>query len=270
MFTGIGERGYLDLIRHIIEDGEHRVDRTGVGTRMIPHSVLEFDLEDEFPLITTKRVFFKGVVHELLWMLRGDGNIKYLNDNGVTIWDEWADMNGDLGPIYGVQWRKWMNMKGECIDQIAGVVDNIKQAPYSRRHLVSAWNVGEIDDMNLPPCHFAFQFTVFKNRLNCHLYQRSQDIGLGAPFNIASYALLTMMVAHLTGYDAGKLFMTVADAHIYENHVEQLGVQMNREPLQFPGLKLTRTHSHIDDFTFDSFELIDYKSHDPIKMSIAV
>ena len=199
MFVGKEERGYLDLLQHIIDNGEFHQDRTGVGTRMAPHAVLEFDISERFPLLTTKKVFFKGVAHELLWMLRGDSNIKYLNDHNVHIWDEWADQNGDLGPIYGVQWRNWMNLEGRKIDQIREVIDSLKNTPHSRRHLVSAWNVGEVEHMHLPPCHFAFQFTVYKNKLNCHLTQRSGDAFLGIPFNIASYALLTRMISQVVG-----------------------------------------------------------------------
>lgn len=270
MFVGKEERGYLDLLQYIIDNGDFRQDRTGVGTRMIPHAVLEFDLSKSFPVLTTKKVFFKGVAYELLWMLGGDSNIKYLNDHNVHIWDEWADMNGDLGPIYGVQWRNWMNLEGRRIDQIYEVIESLKKTPYSRRHLVSAWNVGEVEHMHLPPCHFAFQFTIYKDRLNCHLYQRSQDLGLGAPFNIASYALLTCMVANLIGRRPGTLFTTVADAHIYESHIDAIKVQLTRSPYEFPTLNILGDHSNIDDFKYEDFKLDNYKCYDKIVMDVAV
>jgi len=270
MFVGEDERGYLGLLKHVLDNGEYRVDRTGVGTRMIPHAVLEFNIKDAFPLLTTKKVFFKGVAYELLWMLRGDSNIKYLNDYNVHIWDEWADQNGDLGPIYGVQWRSWMNLDGRKIDQIAEVIEGLKRSPYSRRHLVSAWNVGEIEYMHLPPCHFSFQFTVFKERLNCHLYQRSQDLCLGAPFNIASYALLTYMIAKLVGMQPGVLYTTVADAHIYETHTAGALEQIGREPFEFPRLEISGEQKSIDDFKYEDFKVVNYKSHDKIDMPIAI
>jgi thymidylate synthase len=270
MFVGKEERGYLELLKYIIDEGEARIDRTGVGTRMIPHAVLEFDISDRFPLLTTKRVFFKGVAYELLWMLKGDSNIKYLNDHNVHIWDEWADQNGDLGPVYGVQWRTWMNLEGRKIDQIAEVIESLKNSPYSRRHLVSAWNAGEVEHMHLPPCHFAFQFTVFKNKLNCHMVQRSGDAFLGIPFNIASYALLTRMIAQVVGIEPGMLYHTIHDAHIYENHIEQVAEQLSREPYQFPRLELNKEITKIDDFKYEHMRVIDYQSHAKIEAPIAV
>jgi thymidylate synthase len=237
---------------------------------MIPHAVLEFDLRERFPLLTTKKVFFKGVAHELLWMLKGDSNIKYLNEHNVRIWDEWADQNGDLGPVYGVQWRKWMNLEGRKIDQISEVIESIRKNPYSRRHLVSAWNVGEVEHMHLPPCHFAFQFTVFNEQLNCHLTMRSVDSFLGMPFNIASYALLTRMIAQVVGRQPGKLFLTANDCHIYLNHVEQVQEQLTREPLELPTLELDPTITAIDDFKYNHFNLVNYQSHSKIEAPIAV
>lgn len=270
MFIGKEEQGYLYLLKHIVDRGEARMDRTGVGTRMIPHAVLEFDLSERFPLLTTKKVFFKGVAYELLWMLRGDSNIKYLNDHNVNIWDEWADQNGDLGPVYGVQWRTWMNLDGRKIDQISEVIDSLKKSPYSRRHLVSAWNVGEVEYMHLPPCHFAFQFTIFKEKLNCHLVQRSGDVLLGVPFNIASYALLTRLVAQAVGREPGNLYHTIHDAHLYENHLEQVNEQLTREPFAFPRLELDSSISNIDDFRYEHIRLVDYKSHARIDAPVAV
>ncbi len=270
MFVGYGEQGYLDLLKYVLENGESRVDRTGVGTLMIPGAVLEFDLEHSYPLITTKKIYFKGVAHELLWMLRGDSNIKYLQDNNVHIWDEWADQNGDLGPVYGVQWRKWLNSDGVEVDQIANVIESLKTAPYSRRHLVSAWNVGDLPQMHLPPCHFAFQFTIFNEKLNCHLTMRSCDEKLGAPFNIASYALLTYMIAQIVGRKPGKLTMSTNDTHIYSNHIEQVKLQLSRTPYPFPKLELDPSIKNIDDFRYEHFKLIDYKSHPKIEAPIAV
>jgi thymidylate synthase len=270
MFIGSEEVGYLNLLNYILDNGEARIDRTGVGTRMIPHAILEFDLSTRFPLLTTKKVFFKGVAYELLWMLRGDSNIKYLNDHNIHIWDEWSDQNGDLGPVYGVQWRTWMNLDGHKIDQIAEVVNSLKSAPYSRRHIVSAWNVGEIDHMHLPPCHFAFQFTVFKGKLNCHLVQRSGDVFLGIPFNIASYALLTRMIAQVVNMEPGSLFHTIHDAHLYENHITQVGEQLTRNPHPFPQLELNEAITDINDFRYEHMRLIDYKHHDKIEAPVAV
>jgi thymidylate synthase len=270
MFVGNEESGYLGLLQHILDHGESRVDRTGVGTKMIPHAVLEFDLGEKFPLLTTKKVFFKGVAYELLWMLRGDSNIKYLNDNNIHIWDEWADRNGDLGPVYGAQWRNWMNLEGRHIDQISEVISSLKKSPYSRRHIVSAWNVGEVEHMHLPPCHFAFQFTVFKNRLNCHMVQRSGDVFLGIPFNIASYALLTRMIAQVVGMEPGTLYHTIHDAHLYENHIDQVREQLGRTPLPLPSLELDSSISKIDDFRYEHIKLVGYNSHPKIEAPIAI
>jgi thymidylate synthase len=270
MFVGKEESGYLELLKYILDNGDYRIDRTGVGTRMIPHAVLEFDLQSSFPLLTTKKVFFKGVAHELLWMLRGDSNIQYLNQHSVHIWDEWADQNGDLGPVYGSQWRNWLNLEGRKIDQISELIEALKASPYSRRHLVSAWNVGEIEHMHLPPCHFAFQFTIFKEKLNCHMTMRSVDTFLGMPFNIASYALLTRMIASQVGREAGSLFLTANDCHLYENHIEQVKEQLTREPLEFPKLELDDSIKSIDDFKYEHIRLIDYKSHSKIGAPIAI
>lgn len=270
MFTGKEEAGYLALLQHVLDNGEARMDRTGVGTIMSAHSVLEFDLSDRFPLITTKKVFFKGVAYELLWMLRGESNIKYLNDNNVHIWDEWADQNGDLGPVYGVQWRNWMNLEGRKIDQISEVITSLKKSPYSRRHLVSAWNAGEVDHMHLPPCHFAFQFTVFKGRLNCHLTMRSADEFLGKPFNIASYALLTRIISQVTEIPPGTLYVTAHDSHIYSNHIEQVKEQLTRTPYDFPRLEIDQSIKSIDDFRYEHLKLVDYKHHSKIDAPIAV
>ncbi|HJO03337.1 MAG TPA: thymidylate synthase [Acidobacteriota bacterium] len=261
---------YLDLMRTVLESGAPTSDRTGTGTRSIFGPQMRFDLSDGFPLITTKRVHMKSIIHELLWFLRGESNVRYLQDHGVSIWDEWADGRGELGPVYGVQWRSWPTAGGGSIDQIAWVVNEIRTNPTSRRLLVSAWNVGEIDSMALPPCHTLFQFYVRHDSLSCQLYQRSADIFLGLPFNIASYALLTHMVAQVTGLRPGHLVLTLGDAHLYANHVEQARHQLSRAPRRLPTMRLATAAADIDAFRFEDFELLDYDPHPHIKASVAV
>ncbi|UYZ12163.1 thymidylate synthase [Brevibacillus sp. WF146] len=272
-------RQYHDLCRHILENGVEKSDRTGTGTSSIFGYQMRFDLREGFPLLTTKRLHWRSIVYELLWFLRGDTNVKYLNDHGVTIWNEWADEYGDLGPVYGKQWRKWDrfdldrvygNYSRKPIDQIAQVIEQIRTNPDSRRLLVSAWNVGELHEMALPPCHFAFQFYVASGRLSCQLYQRSADVFLGVPFNIASYALLTHMVAHVTGLKVGEFIHTLGDAHIYANHIEQVRTQLEREPRQLPQLVIKRQVTDIDDFTFEDFEIVGYDPHPHIPGKVAV
>lgn len=261
---------YLDLMRYVLENGTIKDDRTGTGTRSVFGYQMRFDLSEGFPAVTTKKLHFRSIIHELLWFLSGDRNIKYLNENGVSIWDEWADENGDLGPVYGVQWRSWPSQSGETIDQIARVIDSIKTKPDSRRHMVSAWNPALVDEMALPPCHTLFQFYVANGRLSCQLYQRSADIFLGVPFNIASYALLTHMVAQVCGLEAGDFVHTFGDAHLYSNHLEQAQLQLEREPFPLPRLKLNDSIQSIDDFTYDDIEIVDYRCHPSIKAPIAV
>lgn len=263
------ETPYEDLLREVYETGTQKADRTGTGTRSLFGRQLRYDLSQSFPLITTKRVHFPSVAYELLWFLRGDSNTAYLREHGVTIWDEWADENGDLGPVYGVQWRSWPTPGGQHIDQIARVVEQIKANPDSRRHLVSAWNVAELDEMALMPCHAFFQFYVADGRLSCQLYQRSADMFLGVPFNIASYALLTLMVAQQTGLEPGEFIWTGGDCHIYDNHIEQVERQLSREPYPYPQISLTARES-IFDYDFDDFTLIDYQHHPGIKAPVAV
>ena len=261
---------YLDLLDQIIENGVEKKDRTGVGTFSIFGYQTRFDLSKGFPLITTKKIHLKSVIHELLWFLKGDSNIGYLNKNGVSIWNEWADSNGDLGRIYGVQWRSWEKNDNSHIDQIQNLMDSLRDNPDSRRHIVSAWNVGEINDMALPPCHCLFQFYVANNQLSCQLYQRSADVFLGVPFNIASYALLTEMVAHVCGYQAGDFIHTFGDAHIYNNHVEQLNLQLSRKTRALPKLKINKKIKNILDFDFDDFDIINYDPHPHIKGKVAI
>ena len=261
---------YLDLLRLVRTRGAHRGDRTGTGTRSIFGHQLRFDLGDGFPLVTTKRVAFRLIVHELLWFLSGSTNIKYLTDHDVHIWDEWADENGELGPVYGSQWRSWPAPGGGSIDQISQVVRRIKDDPNSRRHIVSAWNVAEVDSMALPPCHALFQFYVAEGRLSCQLYQRSADLFLGVPFNIASYALLTLMVAQVCGLAPGEFVHTFGDAHLYDNHVAQADRQLAREPLPAPKVRLNPDVTGLFAFAIDDIELLDYACHGAIKAPISV
>ena len=261
---------YLDLMRHVREHGVRRGDRTGIGTLSVFGYQMRFDLAAGFPVVTTKSIHMRSVIHELLWFLQGSTNIGYLNANGVTIWDEWADENGELGPVYGVQWRSWATAAGGSVDQIAGVVDGIRRDPNSRRHIVSAWNVGEIDRMALPPCHLLFQFYVAEGRLSCQLYQRSADIFIGVPFNIASYSLLTMMVARVTGLEPGEFVHTLGDAHLYLNHLEQADTQLGREPFPLPRMEIDPGVGSMFDFTYDDFRLEGYEHHPAIRAPIAV
>ena len=261
---------YLDLMRTVLESGAAKDDRTGTGTRSIFGHQMRFDLSDGFPLITTKKLHLKSVIHELLWFLRGESNVRYLQEHGVSIWDEWADDRGELGPVYGVQWRSWPTADGGSVDQINWVVHEIRTNPTSRRLLVSAWNVGEIGGMALPPCHALFQFYVREGTLSCQLYQRSADIFLGLPFNIASYALLTQMVARVTELRPGHLVVTLGDAHLYANHVDQARTQLARTPRPLPTLRLATEIHDIDAFRFEDFELVDYDPYPHIKAPVAV
>lgn len=261
---------YLDLLRYVLANGVRKTDRTGTGTISIFGYQMRFNLDDGFPLMTTKKLHVRSIIHELLWFLRGDTNIRYLHENKVTIWDEWADENGELGPIYGYQWRSWPTADGRHIDQIANVIQSIKENPDSRRHVVSAWNVGELEKMALPPCHILFQFYVANGRLSCQMYQRSADIFLGVPFNIASYSLLLMMVAHVTGYKPGEFIHTFGDAHIYLNHLEQVKLQLTREPYPLPQMILNPEIKNIFDFRYEDFQLINYQAHPHIKGDISV
>jgi thymidylate synthase len=261
---------YHDLMRHVLENGIKKTDRTGTGTISVFGYQMRFNLEDGFPLVTTKKLHLRSIIHELLWFLKGDTNIKYLKDNGVSIWDEWADENGDLGPIYGYQWRSWPTADGRHIDQISQVIEQLKKNPDSRRMIVSAWNVGEIENMKLPPCHAFFQFYVADGKLSCQLYQRSADIFLGVPFNIASYALLTMMVAQVCNLKPGEFIHTLGDAHIYSNHIEQVKLQLSRECRKLPTMKINPDVKNIFDFKFEDFILEGYDPHPHIKAEVAV
>jgi len=261
---------YIDLLRHILDHGVQKEDRTGVGTLSVFGYQMRFDLAAGFPLVTTKKIHLKSVIHELLWFLRGDTNIKYLHDNGVTIWDEWADADGNLGPIYGHQWRSWATHIGATFDQISNVVAQIKRNPDSRRLIVSAWNVAELEQMKLPPCHCLFQFYVANGRLSCQLYQRSADTFLGVPFNIASYALLTMMIAQVCDLQPGEFVHTLGDTHIYLNHREQVQRQLEREPYPLPRMVINPAVDSIFDFRYEDFTLENYRSHRLIKAPIAV
>ena len=261
---------YLDLMSHVMQKGTLKTDRTGTGTKSIFGHQMRFNLANGFPCITTKKLHLKSIIHELLWFLKGDTNIKYLNDNGVKIWDEWADENGDLGHVYGYQWRNWPTPNGKHIDQIQKVVQQLKETPNSRRVIVSAWNVSEIESMALPPCHTFFQFYVADNKLSCQLYQRSADIFLGVPFNIASYALLTMMMAQVCNLEVGEFVHTLGDAHIYSNHFEQTKLQLSREPKVLPKMIINKNVKNIFGFKFNDFDLIDYESHPHIKGKVAV
>ncbi len=260
---------YEDLLRRVTAEGTPKPDRTGTGTRSLFGQQLRFDLDRGFPLVTTKRVHFRSVAYELLWFLRGDGNVTWLRDHGVTIWDEWAGPDGDLGPVYGVQWRSWPTPDGAHIDQISQVLDLLRSDPSSRRMVVSAWNVGQIPQMALPPCHAMFQFYVADGKLSCHLYQRSADLFLGVPFNIASYALLTAMVAQQVGLGLGELVWTGGDCHIYDNHVEQVREQLSRDPFPFPRLELRQAPS-LFDYTYEDFTVVDYQHHPALKAPVAV
>ncbi|EID80767.1 MULTISPECIES: thymidylate synthase [Rhodococcus] len=260
---------YEDLLRLVMDTGTPKADRTGTGTKSVFGHQMRWNLADGFPLITTKKVHLKSIVYELLWFLRGDSNVKWLQDNGVTIWDEWADADGELGPVYGVQWRSWPTPLGEHIDQITQTIETLKSNPDSRRIIVSAWNVGDIPQMALAPCHAFFQFYVADGKLSCQLYQRSADLFLGVPFNIASYALLTHMVAQQAGLEAGDFIWTGGDCHIYDNHVDQVTEQLSREPLPYPTLKLHKRDS-IFDYTFEDVEIVDYRHHPAIKAPVAV
>jgi thymidylate synthase len=260
---------YEDLLRRVLTTGTQKSDRTGTGTRSLFAQQLRYDLSEGFPLITTKRVHFKSVAIELLWFLRGEGNVKWLQDNGVTIWDEWADANGDLGPVYGVQWRSWPTPDGGSIDQISQLLDTLRRDPDSRRMIVSAWNVGAIAEMALPPCHSMFQFYVADRRLSCQLYQRSADLFLGVPFNIASYALLVHMVAQQTDLEVGEFVWTGGDCHIYDNHHEQVTEQLSREPFRFPRIELRRAAS-LFDYSYDDFAVVGYEHHPAISAPVAV
>ena len=261
---------YLDLMKHVLERGVTKDDRTGTGTLSTFGYQMRFCLSEGFPLVTTKKIHFKSVVHELLWFLKGDTNVRYLQDNGVRIWDEWANAEGELGPVYGAQWRSWRGANGETYDQITEVVEQIKTNPDSRRLIVSAWNVGELSEMALMPCHALFQFYVANGKLSCQLYQRSADVFLGVPFNIASYALLTQMIAQVTGLGLGNFVHTLGDAHLYSNHLEQAREQLSREPRALPRLELNPTITNLDDFTYDDIKLLNYDPHPKIRAPIAV
>jgi thymidylate synthase len=261
---------YLDLMRHVRDTGACKEDRTGTGTLSVFGHQMRFDLREGFPLVTTKKCHLKSIIHELLWFLSGDTNVKYLQDNGVRIWNEWADEEGNLGPVYGYQWRSWPAADGRHIDQISQVIEQIRNTPDSRRMIVSAWNVGEIENMALPPCHMMFQFYVADGRLSCQLYQRSADIFLGVPFNIASYALLTMMIAQVCDLAPGDFVHTLGDAHLYTNHLEQAEEQLSRKPYPSPVMKINPEVKSIFDFKFEDFELVGYEAHPHIKAVVAV
>jgi thymidylate synthase len=261
---------YLDLLRHVLERGKPKADRTGTGTLSVFGAQMRFPLKDGFPLVTTKKVHLKSIIHELLWFLRGDTNVKYLKDRGVTIWDEWADKDGNLGRIYGAQWCDWRTPDGRTVNQIDGVIEQIKKNPDSRRHIVTAWNPAEINQMALPPCHSLFQFYVADGELSCQLYQRSADLFLGVPFNIASYALLTLMVAQVCGLKPGDFVHTFGDVHLYTNHLEQAKLQLSRQPRPLPRMKMNPAVRNIHDFRFEDFELMGYDPHPGIKAPIAI
>ncbi len=261
---------YLELMRHVRDNGTHKGDRTGTGTVSCFGYQMRFDLSEGFPVLTTKKLHLRSIIHELLWFLQGDTNIQYLKDNGVRIWDEWADENGDLGPVYGYQWRSWPNPDGTHTDQINKLIDALKHKPDSRRHIVSAWNPSFIDDMALPPCHCLFQFYVAEGKLSCQLYQRSADLFLGVPFNIASYSLLTLMLAQVCGYEPGEFVHTFGDVHLYSNHLEQTDLQLQREPRNLPTMRINPDVKDLFDFSFEDFELVDYDPHPHIKAPVAV
>lgn len=270
MTVGGRMKQYLELCKHVLENGVKKQDRTGTGTISTFGYQMRFDLQEGFPLVTTKKLHLKSIIHELLWFLQGDTNIKYLQDNGVRIWNEWADEEGNLGPVYGHQWRSWTTSTGETVDQISDLVNQIKTNPESRRLIVNAWNVGDIDKMALPPCHCLFQFHVADGKLSCQLYQRSADVFLGVPFNIASYALLTLMVAQVCDLEPGEFIHTFGDAHIYLNHVEQVELQLTRQPHPLPTLKINPEKKDLFGFTYDDFELVNYEAHPHIKGVVSV
>jgi len=261
---------YLDLLKHVMEQGVDKSDRTGTGTKSVFGYQMRFNLEEGFPLLTTKKLHTKSIIHELLWFLKGETNIRYLVENGVSIWNEWADENGELGPVYGSQWRSWKTTDGKSIDQISNVIEQIKKNPDSRRLIVSAWNVGDIDKMKLPPCHAFFQFYVANGKLSCQLYQRSADIFLGVPFNIASYALFTLMVAQVCNLQPGEFVHTLGDAHIYSNHFEQVQLQLSRTPRILPTMRINPAVKNIFDFKFEDFTLENYDPHPHIKAAVAI
>ncbi len=263
-------RQYLDLVKHVLDHGETKEDRTGTGTISVFGYQARYNLADGFPLVTTKKCHLKSIIHELLWFISGDTNVKYLKENGVRIWDEWADDKGELGPVYGAQWRNWKNSKGESVDQLKNLVDGLKNNQDSRRHILSAWNVGEISEMALPPCHAFVQFYVSKGKLSCQLYQRSADIFLGVPFNIASYALFTMMLAQVCDLQLGDFVHTLGDAHIYSNHLDQVNLQMTRDPFPLSKMKINSEVKDLFNFKFDDFELVGYEAHPHIKGTVAV
>lgn len=263
-------QNYLDFLRHIMENGTEKADRTNTGTISTFGYQMRFDLQVGFPLVTTKKLHLKSIIHELLWFLSGDTNIKYLQDNGVRIWNDWADENGNLGPVYGKQWRSWENKDGQAIDQMTNLITQLKTNPDSRRHIINAWNVGELDKMALPPCHLLFQFYVANNKLSCMLSQRSADAFLGVPFNIASYSLLTHMIAQQCDLEVGEFIWSGGDCHIYANHFEQVSLQITREPLPLPELVIKRKPDSLFDYQFEDFEIVNYQSHPTIKAPIAV
>jgi thymidylate synthase len=263
-------RAYLDLMEHILKNGTAKTDRTGTGTISVFGYQMRFDLSEGFPMVTTKKLHLKSIIHELLWFLNGDTNVKYLNEHGVRIWDEWADQNGDLGPVYGKQWRSWECADGSVVDQISQLIDTIKNNPDSRRMIVNAWNVGELNEMALTPCHCLFQFYVADGKLSCQLYQRSADTFLGVPFNISSYALLTMMIAQVCGLEAGEFIHTFGDVHLYNNHLEQAKLQLTREPHPLPKMLINPDVKDIYGFKFEDFTLMDYVSHPHIKAAVSV
>jgi thymidylate synthase len=263
-------RQYLDLLQYILDNGVKKEDRTGTGTLSVFGYQMRFELSKGFPILTTKKIHLKSILYELLWFLKGESNIRYLKENGIGIWDEWADENGELGPIYGVQWRQWRTADGEMIDQISQVIEQIKRNPNSRRLIVSAWNVGEVPRMALPPCHLLFQFYIVDGKLSCQFYQRSADVFLGVPFNITSYALLTMMVAQVCNLGLGDLIQVMGDTHLYLNHLEQVRLQLTREPFSLPSMKINPQVGSIFDFKYADFELINYQCHPHIKAEISV
>ena len=261
---------YLDLLRHVLEKGDEKADRTGTGTKSVFGWQMRFDLNDGLPLLTTKKLHLKSIIHELLWFIKGDTNISYLKENNVSIWDEWADEKGDLGPVYGKQWRRWDTPDGRKLDQLNDIINEIKNNPNSRRMIVSAWNPSDVGSMALPPCHCLFQFYVAKNKLSCQLYQRSADIFLGVPFNIASYSFLTHLLAKHCGLETGQFVHFIGNAHIYDDHIEPLKLQLNNEPYDFPVLNIKEKRENIDDYKFEDFEVNNYKFHKVIKMDMRV